>query len=525
MKRAWYVVFVGAMIAGCGVEEGAPPHTLAHQADEVVLAEHSPRITPVDEWHGVHESERSLEEIVETPWADLTPADRDKLMVISGEISPDTYRIKYPHTQLVAAPSRDAQVELDEHTEALRTRAQALAGLTPGVWNTVQLPQGRCSDGSGYKMFVMPATDPAIRASGDLIIYMEPGGACWDYPSCTGQAGVRGAANPNGIPDNFMSVSAFLDPNTPGGSPNALLSPLLYNASALGFEPNRVVTDRWNKVFLPYCTGDVHAGNRITTYTDPTGAGPDVTFYHWGAKNVEAAITYLKAHYAQPAEMLVTGCSAGGAGALVNYHFFRQQLAPFRSTMLNDSGPIFPAPGRGFQYPLHQEIRSIWNVDYVIGKLEGDIPSLNIRDDYGLVSEAIAQLHPGDRLATTLLREDYNYSIYSYARFYGLDEDRFWDEQIIRYLWDEDIDNMIAQHQRYANLYYFVPFYRSFNDSHCTTVLNWSGTQIKSSGYDVGDFIDDLLDPTRTPLNRDEGYNFGDYFVLNFPTFLVNLLL
>ncbi|MEM9691770.1 MAG: pectin acetylesterase-family hydrolase, partial [Myxococcota bacterium] len=474
------------------------------------------------------ESQKSLEEILETPFDEWAAEDLDLVRFASGELSSAEYVLRYPGTALVAEERKAAlaaeAVSFDAPDARVGQTSQALTTLTPGVWNTVQVPAGRCSDGSPYKVFVMPAEDPAVRASGELVVFLEPGGACWDYPSCTGQAGIRGAANPNGIPDNFMSIVDFLDPNTEGGSVNPLISPLLYNASAIGIEPNRVQTDRWNKVFMPYCTGDVHSGNQITRYSDPEGVGPDIDFFHYGAVNVDASLAILQSIFTPPADLLVTGCSAGGAGAMVNYRFFREALQPLRSTLLNDSGPIFTAPGSGLQFPLHQEISAIWNVDFRLDQLEA-ASGLPISGDFGLVNEANAVMFPGDRLGITLLRQDFNYSVYSYARFYGFDENSSQGENRILDFWNDDIDNLVDQYDGYSNLYYHLPFYRSFNDSHCTTILNWSGTQIRSSGYFVNDFIDDLLDPSASPRNSDEGFYFWDYFVFNFPTWLGDLIL
>ena len=147
---------------------------------------------------------------------------------------------------------------------------------------------------------------------------LEPGGACWDYDSCTGRNGIRGAANVNGLPDNHtllaQVISPFLDRNS-DDSP----------------------TTEWNMVYLPYCTGDVHTGNRVATYHDDTGANPDVTFHHAGHTNVAQAVSWIDSNFTHVPKMLVTGCSAGGAGALVGYHFLRRGIhAVERGYLLDD---------------------------------------------------------------------------------------------------------------------------------------------------------------------------------------------
>src|SRR5690349_5330030 len=66
-----------------------------------------------------------------------------------------------------------------------------------GTWEMIAPEGAVCGNGSPYKFFVNYA-----EATDDLVIVFEPGGACWDYPSCTGADGIRGAANVDGLPDD-----------------------------------------------------------------------------------------------------------------------------------------------------------------------------------------------------------------------------------------------------------------------------------------------------------------------------------
>src|SRR5690606_12100748 len=121
------------------------------------------------------------------------------------------------------------------------------AGFKPGAyyaWQTVQLaPQtgAVCGNGSPYKFFVN-----RVPNTTNTIIYLEGGGACWDYASCTGQTGIRGARNPDGIPDDYMSLL------NPGAS---LVSPLVVRLHPW----TRTKTQNWNMVYVPYCTGDIYS--------------------------------------------------------------------------------------------------------------------------------------------------------------------------------------------------------------------------------------------------------------------------
>ena len=67
-------------------------------------------------------------------------------------------------------------------------------------WLLVELPGTVCSNGSQYRFWYYDSP-----TSNNMAISFEGGGACWDYPSCSGQTGILGAANPNGIPTDYIT--------------------------------------------------------------------------------------------------------------------------------------------------------------------------------------------------------------------------------------------------------------------------------------------------------------------------------
>ncbi len=406
----------------------------------------------------------------------------------------------------------------------------ALSGAIWGLWDKVDIPDAICGNGTSYKIFVMRSKGIINWILGNdkkLLIYLEPGGACWDYESCTGQSGIRGAANPMGIPDNYMNLGDMLDQEKIGGSPMAAISPLILRNHPTG---RNVKTSQWNKVFIPYCTGDVHSGNKVVRYSDPKGEELDILYHHKGAKNIEKVIEYLKQEFPEPDEMVVTGCSAGGTGALVNYHFFREALNPEKSYLLVDSGPIYPANAEfGNHYPLHKKISEAWNVDYVAGRL---MDQTGNREEFeesgqnlGILSEVLADYYPEDQLGITLFKRDANYSMYSYTRFFDLDEEDPDEFEDVMGLWSEDIDLMTRQYDSRDNLSYFIPYYRNMNESHCTCIVTFAGTEFYDTGFDVGDYIDDLLDGDDETQSYYEEYNEEDEDFIDFWMLLVNELL
>lgn len=331
-------------------------------------------------------------------------------------------------------------------------------------WLVVRLPGAVCGNNSEYKIFVN-----YHEGAKDLLVMLEPGGACWDFDTCSGNADL-GAAHPDGVPDDLMQdkVTQFL-------------SPLIRRDEA------NAHTSDWNFVFIPYCTGDVHTGNNVITYKDPKGAEPDLEFHHNGHNNVMAATEWMGAAFPDLDRLLVTGCSAGGAGSIINYHFFRQGLSAKRGYMMDDSGPIFPSTGKSG--PLHAMIRSSWNVDSVLSLLP---PGYEIGDDFGILNLHLADLYPDDRLSTVFYQRDYNYSRYSYERFYP-DPSK---AQTLSF-WAEDTDLLTSLYEGHDNLAYYLPYWRSLNDSHCVSIISYLDTEIEEKGVDLGDFITDLLDDSK----------------------------
>ena len=328
-----------------------------------------------------------------------------------------------------------------------------------GVWKKIEPEGALCGNGSPYKFFVnfSDTTD-------DVVIVFEPGGACWDYPSCTGAEGIRGAANIAGIPDDHYQLAPLISPFLQADDP---VSP----------------TADWNMVYVPYCTGDVHTGNNVMTYTDPTGIGPDVTFYHRGHQNVDRVVKWMDEQFTHVPRLLVTGCSAGGAGAITNYWFLRRGIAAVqKGYLLDDSGPIFPSSG--FSRPLHDKIRDSWDVDSILDVL----PMSFDPEDFGTLNVALADAFPNDRLATTYFRRDMNFSLYSYERFYD------WPpkDEIMR-MWDADTQLLVAQYDTRDNLDYYLPWWRELNDSHCSTLITFAGSEIQDHGLDLAMWVDDLI--------------------------------
>lgn len=213
----------------------------------------------------------------------------------------------------------------------------ALADLEPG-WSLLR-PGGEtiCALGTDYGFFVRPA--PAGRpgqdarpgpstaaSSGRLVIYLQGGGACWNGDNCD--------------PESHPTYSRDVDEtDDPAADPVGIFD---FDNPA-----NPLAGDSF--VMIPYCTGDVHLGDRVATYPvepEPV-AGPDgaadpvapyeVTIHHKGYVNAMAAIEWAFANFDSPAEVLVTGGSGGSIpapfyGQVVAAHYPRSRV-----TVLGDA--------------------------------------------------------------------------------------------------------------------------------------------------------------------------------------------
>lgn len=412
---------------------------------------------------------------------------------------------------LVSPPRADNPVTPAQRTGQypLRSNPAGFAdGFRPGAygeWQTIQLaPQtgAVCGNGSGYKFFVN-----RVANTRNTIVYMEGGGACWDYASCTGQTGVRGARNPNGIPDDYMALM------NPGAS---LVSPFVTRVSPF----DGVKTQNWNMVYVPYCTGDIYSGDKVAVYADPSGVNPSLIWHHNGVRNTRAVVAWLKDNLPRPTQMLSTGCSAGGAGSLTNYPALRRDLAPDRGYLIDDSGPIFASPtgANPAQYPsvpLATLIRSVWGLDAPGGPvsyLAANLPLLNTTN-LGTLYPALSARFPNDRLGHTHFWKDLNFSGYSYERFYpeiANAPNQAAKEALVHAKWDIDTGRLRTTLDGLVNFGGYFPQYRALNESHCTTIVDFKNGDVQERGLQLKNFIDSVLDGSGAVLDASEANDTAD---------------
>ena len=238
---------------------------------------------------------------------------------------------------------------------------EPISGLVAGQWNWVGFADSSCSDGSPTGIGINPGTGP------DLVFFLDGGGACSSGVTCfvlkTATLGPFGAAE-------FQARTA--------SAPGSILD------RGLAGNPFADAT----LVFVPYCTGDVHGGDRVVTYQD----GPGGTVHHTGHTNVLAYLKRVAATYPSPRRLVVSGASAGGFGTMLNYGSVRGYYPMAEGFLIDDSGPPLKSNGG----PLIQAGFVSWGITDALDPLCG--PGVCEADlSQGL--SALLRNHPGDRFA------------------------------------------------------------------------------------------------------------------------------
>ena len=249
--------------------------------------------------------------------------------------------------------------------------AAVLTG-TPGAWTWVDVPGMTCDDGTPTGIAINPA--PGGTAGGDLLVYFMGGGACWDASTC------------------FVLNTAVHGPFgraqwEASGAPS--IAHALVRARATN--PYRTAS----YVFVPYCTGDFHAGNNVATY-DVLGPRP---FRHVGRRNVDAFLPRLRATWPAPARVVISGTSAGGFGATLNYALFRDAYPAATMSLVDDAGPMLKGDG------IPAAERAAWYANWHLGEVVDPLCA-GCAADLSLMYPALTARHPLDRMALLTSLQD-----------------------------------------------------------------------------------------------------------------------
>jgi hypothetical protein len=198
-----------------------------------------------------------------------------------------------------------------------------LAGVKRNsTWQFVPFTGAYCINGSTTGIGVNFTT-----ASSDLLVYLQPGGGCWDEATCMGACAINVTTG--------YSTSA----GTPAWK--------TWVGTSTGTIFDRGDTNNpfknFNYVSVFYCTADTHAGTRVdTSFTIPGPSGSAVHPHFVGYQNLETYLTALKATFPHPGKLVLAGQSAGGFGSYLDYDLVASRFPGQPLYMIDDSGPVLP---------------------------------------------------------------------------------------------------------------------------------------------------------------------------------------
>lgn len=177
-----------------------------------------------------------------------------------------------------------------------------------------------------------------------LLIYLEGGGACFNSLTCS--------ATPQAVGNQYPGregIFAKRDDNPVQG---------------------------WNTVYVPYCTGDVHTGNRSGVSVG--GVNGKQNFV--GAQNLQLYIDEVQKQMPSVELVVLSGSSAGGIGASFNYPHVRNRWPDTPVLLLDDSG--FPVEDNVLRPCLQKTFRELWGLNDLIPE---DCLACKAKDGGGLV--------------------------------------------------------------------------------------------------------------------------------------------
>ncbi|MEM1981822.1 MAG: pectin acetylesterase-family hydrolase [Candidatus Hadarchaeales archaeon] len=170
-------------------------------------------------------------------------------------------------------------------------------------WEKIYLPYP-CVNADNKRTYIMVSKG----SSNNLLIYLEGGGAATDFVTYYTMA--------------FSYICELLPPKCG-----------IFDRR----NPDNPFRD-WTFVFVPYCTADVHSGNRVMKYLNPINPKKSKVVYHVGYVNATVALRWAAQEFQNPGKIVLAGSSAGGYGTLAHalnvIEIFNQPVV-----IINDAGP------------------------------------------------------------------------------------------------------------------------------------------------------------------------------------------
>lgn len=264
------------------------------------------------------------------------------------------YEITYKFCDENALPAESTSVSDLTHNKFYKI-CPGTHGNNPVSGMPIPLGQPRCGDGSNYSFLFsrpMETNNATMKRTGEkILIELAGGGACWDNITCQIQS--FALKIPGYIVDPLVGT-ACSDANDAFGS-------LLCDRSI-----GSVNFSDYNFAFLPYCTQDVHMGDKASAYG----------IRHVGAHNLYRTLRWIFDNFPEPSAFVITGCSAGATPLMVVYDLINSHYNKgafddedghqVRLIVIEDS-PVFLTP----PYYLRNYLPN-WNVGTIFDLVDFD---------------------------------------------------------------------------------------------------------------------------------------------------------
>lgn len=202
------------------------------------------------------------------------------------------------------------------------------SGLPANEWTFVDVEGSICMNGDPTGFAINPH-----ETAEDIVIYLQGGNACFDILSCAATANLNGYDASDFADDEFIDTVPYLN-RSDAANPYA----------------------DFNLAFVPYCSGDVYAGDR-----SDADVGNGTRQFH-GFKNIALFVEELKTRFPNAKRVVLTGQSAGGFGAAYNYDQVATAFGPdVKVTLIDDSGP--PMSVEFVSECLQRHFKDTWGLD------------------------------------------------------------------------------------------------------------------------------------------------------------------